>query len=231
MTPPDLEKSLRQVIATLAEAHMLADSNRVVAERLGGDRKRLSWARPVDQPTIHLEHASLAEYLEILKRRDYLVRFTDHSFVQMSFEFERNQLVKHRYAYIPCPIAIPEDEQEFVLELGGLEDYLLLISPDAFTDQMRLGGAFRFDYDKHASAPGHPVSHFTLFGNTPGLRQCRIPVFAPLSPWHFVAFLFQHFYSDWFREHKVLEHLKPHWFDRTLTAAEAQELHLDWRRE
>ncbi len=141
MRVKEFRQEIERIVGQLAEEQKLLVSNRVVEYPLGGKLTRISWTSN-RQSVLHLERANLAEYLEICSRGAYSIRLADYSVIQISGEFKRDRLIKHRYAYISCPLTVlPEDDSLF----ENIDDYISQLSTRAINEQLCLGAAFRFD--------------------------------------------------------------------------------------
>ena len=106
--------------------------------------------------------------------------------VQMQYEFFRNQLVRHRLAFLPSP-----DLLEFQNNPGL---YLREALYADVVDERVVTVPLRFDYDVRedvARELEHPKSHLTL-GE---YKLCRIPVMAAVTPNAFMAFILRSFYN------------------------------------
>lgn len=107
----------------------------------------------------------------------------DKALVQISYEFDRRQLVKHRLAFLPSPSLVEfQNDPEFYLREHLYGDVVGLQS---------VAVPLRFDFDRTAAADRHPPSHLTI-GQ---YQHCRIPVSGPITPTVFVDFLVRHFYE------------------------------------
>lgn len=130
----------------------------------------------------------MSEVVRAFETGAWTIRLMDGSALQLSWEFERELVVKHRYAFIPWPFQTDDDDDAWI-EQVGLTDWLDSGIREV-AEQVRVGGAFRVDFDQVAAKPGHPTTHLTLFGPTTGLQQGRLPVSRPWSVGHFARFVF-----------------------------------------
>lgn len=138
-------------------------------------------------------HISVASkdvmYREIYDRlkgeRAYLVRMADGALVQMMYIFKEGEIQRHRLAFFPSPYLEEfQNAPEIYLEDEVYADIL---------DRNIVPFPLRFDFDGRDGVHEevtHPMSHLTL-GQ---YRNCRIPVTAPLMPYHFIEFILRNFY-------------------------------------
>jgi len=138
-------------------------------------------------------HISIASkdimYREIYDRlkgeRAYLVRMADGALVQMMYIFKEGEIQRHRLAFFPSPY-LEEFQNAPVIYLED-EVYADIL------DRNIVPFPLRFDFDARDGVHEevtHPMSHLTL-GQ---YRNCRIPVTAPLMPYHFIEFILRNFY-------------------------------------
>jgi hypothetical protein len=116
--------------------------------------------------------------------------------LQLTYDVWDGTIVRHRLAYVPCPVAVDE---ELLLEGEPIVDVV-----DLSLDGV-LGGAsillrspLRFDFDLTAASATHPASHLTL-----NSAECRIPCVAPVHPYRFLNFVFRHFYPKTWAQHEA----------------------------
>jgi len=125
----------------------------------------------------------------------------------LMYAFEGDQLLRHRFAYYPSPTLRPFQEDAEAYLRGDL--YLDVVS------RRIVPFPVRFDFDKaDAREVVHPHCHLTL-GD---VKECRIPVSAPLTPRWFVEFILRNFYQT--DRYEFVSGLPVHWlhFDSTITA-------------
>ena len=136
--------------------------------------------------------------------------------MQLSFDYEGDELIRHRLAYVPCPYTLERlDFTDSLFEMLELSDALR-------PDEIRLAAPIRFDFDSHAARADHSASHFTLLS-----PEARIPAIGPLSLGHFVRFIFRHFYPSEWHEFPFLE-WPVDYGHRTIDAADTLQVHMGW---
>ncbi len=109
----------------------------------------------------------------------------DGALIQMSYRVKNDLVETHRLAFFPSPYleGFQNEPDLYIEELVYAEVIWKNIVPFPL----------RFDFDSREGVYEelrHPKSHLTL-GQ---YKNCRIPVCAPLTPYHFVSFLLRHFY-------------------------------------
>jgi hypothetical protein len=184
---------------------------------------RLGWHTPTPGAAFLLSYgsATVAQYLEWVRHGVYSAVLRDGGLLQISYDVRDEAVVGHRLAYVPCPVDV---DQELLDEGEPLEDVVSLLLT-AGTQTIAMRTPLRFDFDAAAARPGHPAAHFSL-----NSADCRVACVAPLHPYRFVDFVFQHFYPRYRRVHEA-------WFDsagrrrlgsRVITDDERQKVHVSW---
>lgn len=214
-------KRIREEVAGLVDfllaQEMLLDSN-VVADS-GSD---ISWHGAQSAPLIRDfgRFTNVADYRDWLTNRQYTALLADGALMQISYSFVGEDILKHRLAYVPCPVVL---DAELLTAYPVVDVLDLTLEQDGHA--MTMASPIRFDFDLLAASEEHPHSHLTI-----NATHCRIPCLAPLKVGHFVQFVFQNFYPDLWVEHEYL-----HEFDRggfgppTVSDSQAQGLHMNWR--
>ena len=154
-------------------------------------------------------------YRELSEKRSYNVKLIDGGLLQIMYLFEDDRLVRHRLAYYPSPSLRPfqEDSAAYLRDELFLEIVARRIVPFPL----------RFDFDEAGVEDvNHPGCHLTL-GD---VKECRIPVSAPLTPRWFIEFILRNFYQT--REHDFVTGLPAHRFSfaDTLTKDESRLIHV-----
>lgn len=221
MTPQEAANEINAFAGHLAEHKLALEYNKTVVRRDGSDTM-VTWSTASSGQDALFVAPTLAEYVRLVSERQFSVLLSDGSFLQISLTFGRgNKLAKHRYLLFPSPLTISAED---VAQMSVVD--IVQCVPDAeLRETLLLEGPVRFDYDERAAKPGHPVSHFTT-----ARTDVRIPVFAPLCLGHLVRFLACQVFASW-REHAIFREWPLRYFDRTLTADEQTQLHLEHRRE
>lgn len=164
---------------------------------------------------------SLDDYRHWLESGAYSALLYEGSLLQLTYEFEGSQVMRHRLAYVPAPF----DFDEELLREESPADVLDAYLAGGF-DGLRLESVLRFDFDREAGAPGHPSSHLTVNSS-----DCRIACKSPLHVGHFAEFVFGNFFPRLWRAHPFLSGLSSKDLERqTLTHEEARGIHVAWAR-
>lgn len=216
-TPKQIQTDLRNLLDLLTRSEVALFSNPVVQDSVGDGRARVTWRSQIGGRSLTAgAFGTVDEYSDWVQTGAYSAVLNDGSLLQLSYDFLREDLVAHRLLYYPCPFNI---DPTLLDELSLPEVIDLYRGQPSST--LRLRSPLRFDYDLAAQADGHPASHMTLLS-----ENCRWAVVAPLSPGHFVRFIFRHFYPEWWRRFEFLREWPQHLGDRTITAAEESHLHI-----
>jgi hypothetical protein len=222
MTPKQLATEMRNLFALLLESEIAIVTNAVVAETAVG-RNRLTWRSPSAGAVLGGggPFATIDEYLSHLKAEAYVAILYDGSLLQMSYDFMGTELVGHRLCYYPCPFEV---DRELLLSepVADVVDYYRQ-QGDKY---LRLRSPVRFDFDERNAGEGHPAVHVHVLW-----AHCRLPVVAPLSPGHFIRFIFANFYPGMWLVHSFLREWPQRLGARTIGAAEEFALHISCRRE
>lgn len=156
-------------------------------------------------------------YLELDRKQTYNLRMLDGALIQMMYRFRNGSLESHRLAFFPSPnLEEFQNNPEIYLED---EIYAEVIMKNIVPFPLR------FDFDNRegvAREVEHPKSHLTL-GQ---YQNCRIPVSAPLTPYHFISFILRCFYNTAFK--RYCENLTSffHEYEPTILPLETSLLHV-----
>jgi hypothetical protein len=181
----DQLKEFQRVNKVLLSHGLVHVTNFPVAKPLGGGRVRLASTARGDEHAPHLASGSLRERVLLDEAGAFTLKMVDGALIQLMWEFDRaERLVKHRYAFLPSPISAPSDPNQEVMGLAERMGSLL----EEVADELRLGGAFRIDFDAAAATDVHPATHLTLFGA--GLEEGRTPIKGPWCLTRFIHFVF-----------------------------------------
>lgn len=136
--------------------------------------------------SVALKNISYADiYTELEKTKNYNIKLIDGALVQIMYSFVDKTLKKHRLAFFPSPSLEEFQNNPDVYEYD--EIYADILSKSIIPTPIR------FDYDLEAAVElEHPSSHLTI-GQ---YKNCRIPVFGPISPNMFMDFILRNFYSN-----------------------------------
>ena len=156
-------------------------------------------------------------YETLTKENYYNFRMLDGALVQMLYRFRDKQIIAHVLAFFPSP-----DLESF----RKIPDEYL--SDEIFanvTMQNIVPIPLRFDFDcckDVAVDVDHPKSHFTLGQH----KNCRIPVSAPLTPYHFIQFILRNFYDTKSQKYSGKLSAFEQSFDLTITDREQELLYV-----
>lgn len=209
----------------LTEEQLLVDANPLEIteheDQTGSGRPfrttSLSWAGASGLAYLMDEYASIDQYINIVKRRDFNFCIYDGSLVQIYYQVTAESIVKHRLCFIPCPFLYPREE----LVGLGLADIPELMSDGEMKTGIRLCSPIRFDFDANFCDDKHTHSHVTL-----NQSSCRVPAYGPISLGHFIRFVFRYFYEDVFHTSNWWHNFTPRVYNQTLGIPFPHEFHL-----
>ena len=196
MRPYDVRKEVTAVALLLQESDLAISSSIHKIVSLGRNESRVTWSSHGDGLSFYdFTEGGFEQYRHALRNQQFSVVLNDGSLLQISYDFRRNELVRHRLAFLPSPINILRQD----IEDTTIDDFLELCSFQEIYDRVRTRPYLRFDFD--AEGPeSEPFCHaHTCF---PG---SRIPVCGPISVSQFIGFIFENFYAaiyastDWLR--------------------------------
>lgn len=219
----DIRNELFLLVRLLQEADIALYINPVAIQFLSKGIERVTWASPIAiQSSLFMEEpATIDMYCAWLEGQAFSAILFDGSILQFSYDIKGNSLKSHRLLYFPCPFDVDRD-------LLTSEPLLDVISLYRGKDDgmVKLRTPFRFDFDSNAQKEGHPAAHLTILWN-----HCRWAVVAPLSPGHFLRFIFKNFYPHLWDAHDFLRNWPQSFGDRTITTEEENNLHISCSRE
>lgn len=153
------------------------------------------------------EFGTTKNYCELIQTGRFWILLFDGAIIQVSYDFSRGSVYRHRLCYVPCPFAL---DRELLMEepiLDVLDTYL-----SGELDSILLRGPLRFDYDASQVSESHSPCHLHLLHGS-----CRIPVFAPIGVGSFIAFIFRLFYPTIWAKSGFLRQLHQEFGDRTIS--------------
>lgn len=217
-TSNDLRGEVERLLRLMHEAEIALYVNQVVQRKVAKGITRVTWGSPGDASgeLFRGEFATIENYCRWLDAHAFSAVLYDGAILQISYDFDGNELVGHRLGYYPCPFDMDEEllQTEPILDVvslyRGKDDSLI-----------RLRSPLRFDYNKDIRGKNHPAVHLTLLWS-----HCRWAVIAPLSPGHFVRFVFNHFYPHLWLIHEFIRDWPQRLSDRTITRGEEDLLHI-----
>ena len=220
-----LLENYNDLMDCLIEEGLLIDSNPLEVQEYevledSGEKIRktnLTWSGMSGLSYLMEEHASIEQYTEIVKRRDFNFCLYDGSLIQIHYQVSNDGIIKHRLCYVPCPFFYPTEEH-----IGlGLCDIPDLMNESDFRREIRLCSPIRFDFDAKFFDDKHSHSHVTLNRST-----CRLPAYGPVSLGHFIRFIFRYFYEEKFEASSWWHDYSPRIYTKTLASPFPHEFHL-----
>ncbi len=220
MTAPDapilIMPDINEVTSILIKTGICDDQNFSIVKDSGGVWDVVfKGAEYVSIALGEIEYSKL--YAELSDKRSYNVEFIDGGLIQLMYRFDGETLLQHRLAFYPSPTLRPfrDDEDAYMAD----ELYLEIVN------RRIVPFPIRFDFDGREGVHvdvEHPRSHLTL-GD---VKNCRIPVSAPMTPRWFIEFVMRNFYRTPKRDFVGdLPHHRGR-FSSTITANEESMIHL-----
>jgi len=216
LNPEGIKEDIDRLISNLIEKGICDDQNFSFIRSSGSK---------VDIAFSGSEHISAAlkdrEYIEIYhelyERRSYNMKLVDGALLQMTYSIEGDKLLRHRLAFYPSPKLLPFQDAP--------DDYMQDALFIEIIQRRIVPFPLRFDFDAREGVYvdiEHPQSHLTL-GN---VKECRVPVSAPLTPRWFVEFILRNFYQT--KTHDFIKDLPRHRirFPASITLNEKNLIHL-----
>jgi len=214
--PKNIKKDIDGLISNLIEKGICDDQN-FTAIRSSGGRVDITFSGSEHISTALKDRGYVEIYREFYDRRSYNMKLVDGELLQMTYSVEDDKLLQHRLAFYPSPKLLPfqDDPDNYVQDALFMEIVQRRIVPFPL----------RFDFDAREDVcvdVGHPKSHLTL-GD---VKECRIPVSAPLSPRWFVEFILRNFYQT--KKHDFVTDLPQHriTFQSSITSNETRLMHM-----
>ena len=213
--------TLRQINAI---TELLIETGLCVEQNFPSSAQRSSRTGAITEVTIPgMAQASIAlkgydyeqTYETLRRNRAFNLRLVDGALVQFSYQFNKENLVKHILGFYPSPGLPSYDDYAVLYENEGL--YADLV------DRSIVKAPVRFDYDpSSANDVVHPASHFTI-GQ---YANCRIPTVGALTPHRFIQFVLSAFYSKTARDMNIEIGKRPTDFPATITLEEQDHVHI-----
>lgn len=184
MNPGRVRRDINELIQHLLFKGLVNDYQEAFEQKSNITTISFGNAKHISSALKNLDYQDI--YSTFATHRVFNARMVDGAFIQMTYQFKANRLLNHRLAFLPPPHSfLDESDLAMAVSERELADFI---------NGNRVGQPLRFDFnsndDIHIDVI-HPKSHLTL-----GVYvNCRIPVTAALSPYWFLYFILQSFYS------------------------------------
>lgn len=186
MTSEQVRAQIERITVLLVECSLCDEQNFPAMKESSGH----TLITIPNDPDFAISLKSELDYREIYRRLDetraFNFRMLDGALVQLLYDFAGGDLVGHRLSYFPSPSLEPFQNEPELYEDDEIYADVLEKNVVPFP--------VRFDYSSDEAIHvdiRHPKSHLTL-GQ---YKNCRIPVFAPITPILFTRFLLMNFYG------------------------------------
>ena len=184
MTPGRVRQHINALIRHLQLVGLVDDYQEAFERQTKFTEISFSNAKYITNAFRNIDYPEI--YSMFAQHRVFNARLLDGAFIQMLYLFEENELIKHRLAFLPPPDSVYYNGN--IGSEGSASELTNVIEGN------RIGQPLRFDYnfsnEVHIDV-NHPKSHLTI-GD---YANCRIPVSAALTPYWFLYFILQNFYS------------------------------------
>jgi hypothetical protein len=213
--PKDIFQEIKSVTSDLISVGMCIDQTFPAMRPLPDGGIDVCFQN-IDDLSIPLRNMPYNEiYSSLAQSKSYNMRFLDGGLVQLQYRFFQGELRKHRLCFFPSPDLLEYQNNAEIYDQD--EMYADVTAKNIVTVPMR------FDFDRAAFIQGrHPMSHLTV-GQ---YKNCRIPVSAPVTPFHFIRFVLKSFYNTPFTNLcESLQSTAPR-FERTIVDEELTEIHV-----
>jgi hypothetical protein len=216
-SPQDVTDEIRQITSVLVETGLADDQNLPYWRRIGGGKYIVSYGNFGAYGDILKDYPYAETYQGLLGARDFNIRMLDGALLQMNYEFQGRDLLRHRLAFFPSPDLLEfQNEPDLYMEEVIYADVV---------ERKVVTVPLRFDFDGRENVfeeLTHPKSHLTLGQYS----RCRIPVSAALMPLIFVDFILRSFYNTAFTEVTASLPRSRMSFDDCTCAAERSVVHI-----
>lgn len=128
---------------------------------------------------------SYVHYVRMFEEGRYSLLLCDGGLISIKYEIDGNNVVWHRYTYVPPIVKLDTFGGETIDFLPTAEEYF-------HTPRQTM---LRFEYDPGAQADRHPYSHLHL-----NSADCRLPVSGALSVTDFLYCVVDLFYPQFLGE-------------------------------
>nr|VFJ97169.1 MAG: hypothetical protein BECKLFY1418B_GA0070995_10968 [Candidatus Kentron sp. LFY] len=215
--PEQIRQQIEKLTADLVKLSLCGDQNFPALRDLGQGLREVGTGGKGDVAHALKNIPYHDIYAELERTRSYNLRMLDGALIQMGYRFRDHRIEKHRLAFFPSPFLEEfQNNPEVYLEDGIYADVIM---------RNIVPFPLRFDFDgreKVAVEGDHPKSHLTL-GQ---YQNCRIPVSAPLTPYHFIGFVLRHFYNTAYRKYSDQLSTFAHCFETSMTKRERDLLYV-----
>lgn len=181
------KKDIDDITMLLVEKGLCDNQNPAIIINTGKESAKIEWSGHKDLSIClkNLEYKDI--YNEINRSKEYSLKLADGNIIQFLYTFENDTIISHRLAMFPSPSLETFQNERELYESDCI--YADILNKNIVTVPIR------FDYISK-DIPLHPYSHAS-FGQ---YKNCRIPVFGPISPKIFIKFILKNFYNSFYEE-------------------------------
>lgn len=215
--PEQIRKQVEKLTADMIGLSLCDRQNFPSIRDLGQGRREIGIGKKANFSFMLKNVAYKDIYAELDRSQIYNLRMLDGALIQMMYRFQGNQVETHRLAFFPSP---------FLEEFQNNPD--IYLEDEIYAEVVMkniVPFPLRFDFDGRDEVfveMDHPKSHLTL-GQ---YRNCRIPVSAPLTPYHFIGFILRNFYNTAYRRYCNKLSIFTHCFESSIIGREMGLIHI-----
>lgn len=215
--PHNIRMQVEKLTSDLVELSLCNHQNYPSMTETGSGYVEIGIGRNCNR-SVSLKNISYREiYDELVRTNSYNLKMIDGALIQMFYRFRHTAIEAHSLSFYSSPYT-----EEFQ---NNPENY---INDEIYADIIKksiISFPMRFDFDNQESVVcelEHPMSHLTL-----GMYEnCRIPVSAPLTPYHFISFILRNFYHTAYNNYcsRIKTHNEA--FEETIRGQENNVVHV-----
>lgn len=217
ISPEVILNQIEKINAILIEEGYSKHQNFSFIKNYNDNFRIVTWQTNPNLSSTFNETYNYKNVYDIYKEnKNYTILLIDDAILQISYEFKKNTLMKHRLAFFPSPYL-----EEFQ---NNRDIYEVELFFSEIINKGIVPTPVRFDYDKDSFKElNHPKSHMTV-GQ---YKNCRIPVRSALTPFQFINFILNNFYCNILGETELYEKCNQISFGSSITAIESSFIHLN----
>jgi hypothetical protein len=156
-------------------------------------------------------------YDEMNRARAFNFKMLDGALITMRYRFNRGEVVEHALTYFPSASLEHFQNEPEIYEEDEIYADVVARSIVAFPVRFDFNASEERYVDVH-----HPRSHLTLGQYS----NCRIPVWAPVTPSAFMQFLLRSFYNTAYRKYSDELTASEATFAKTISEKECRVSHI-----
>jgi hypothetical protein len=211
----DIHKQINVATQKLISVGLSVKQKPPSCTSIGRNSYEISYSGMQDLSIVLKNIEYIEAYKELDKNENYNIKMIDGALLQLLYTYNNSELSSHRLAFFPSPFLYDFQNEPELYESD--EIYADIIAKNI------LPVPIRFDYDPiNFKELDHPKCHLTL-GQ---FKNCRIPIYSPITPNIFISFILRNFYNTAFNKFTDELNFSSSLFDQSITPSEKKLLHL-----